>query len=592
MKDFFLLVKVLLAGNIKITPAKKQRSKPKNYLLSYVLSIILSTLSITIILTSSTIGNFIATNSSTILTDVEKNIFFSDYLVRVSSSFLISFLFINIAGGLNNYFPKNDEFIRFLPIKGKRLFYARFFLSTLQALLMILPTLLIQVIIYASFTHATFLSALLGIIYVLSISIAIPIIAFILIMLFVHLFKINTNKKTKAIFYVVSFGLFAIYYFSTFLAVLNFSFSDDSSFINFRNAISFIITPFTFLGNGLKTIIDLDNYLYLLILLGIILLTAFLIIFNHKFADKYYIQRLGENEYYKKSKQNKKVIVSDSLINEKISSPKNNSLKAYIKLAFGNIKHNLSFYVGQFIAMSFAFAIFTSVLCLVGYHLLHSPESTNIENPIVLFSSLQSEDFYLYHNIAFIVAANIITFAASSNSLIFISVSVERNNFFMLKSFPIDKRKYFLSKFISSSLYTLPLILISSILVSVFVEFAFYEFIALFGYVISAYILGQFIYAIFGFLKPNFNMILTFSDATTRSRKGSFKYSLYQSGINFLAVEPLNYLIIISIIFIILKLPVYIVSLVLIAFNIIASYFMYKLVLKSLDFTFSKEYNI
>ena len=87
-------------------------------------------------------------------------------------------------------------------------------------------------------------------------------------------------------------------------------------------------------------------------------------------------------------------------------------------------------------------------------------------------------------------------------------------------------------------------------------------------------------------------MILTFNDATTRSRKGSFKYSLYQSGINSLAIEPLNYLIIPSIIFIILKLPVYIVSLVLIAFNIIASYFMYKLSLKSLDFTFSKEYNI
>ena len=492
MKDFFLLVKALLAGNIKITPAKKQRSKPKNYLLSYILSTFLSTLGATFILTSSSISNYMATYSSTLFSDVEKSIMFSDYLIKMSSSLLIGFLFANLASGLNNYFPKNDEFIRFLPIKGKRLFYARFFLSVLQSVLFIFLPLLTQIIIYAVFTNGTFLSAILGIIYVLTLGIAIPIVAFVLIMLLVHLFKINTNKKAKTVFYVVSIGLFVISYFATFSSIINInSINSDSSF-RLGDIASIIITPFTFLGKGLKMIIDLDNYLYLLILLGIILATAILIILNHKFADKYYIQRLGENEYYKKSKQNKKVIVDDSLINKKISSHKQNSLRSYIKQAFGNIKNNLSFFVGQFIAMFFAFSIFTAILCVVGYYLLHSL-AFNIDatDAIVLFSDLQSKDYFLFHNIAFIVAANFITFAASSNSLIFISVSVERNNFFMLKSFPIDKRKYFLSKFISSSLYTLPLILISSILVSVFAEFAFYEFIALLGYVISAYILGQ-----------------------------------------------------------------------------------------------------
>lgn len=584
MKDFFLLVKALIAGSIKVVPqSKKKRTKPKNYVLSYILSLVLSSLSFTITTAGITIGQLAASQFNNSLSLIQKQEMLSSTVIHVFSGLVVSMFIFSLISSLNNFFPGNDEFVRFLPIKGTKLYYARFFLLSVNVALFAFPQMLVLLICYIVFSKATFLGFLTGFVYSLLVVALLPLLSFPIILFINQVFKISSKKRRKILFNVFGILLYFLFFFASFYAFLlriesrEMITEASAEFNNFSKGISFIekiVRPFYFIGRPLIELVDLNNLLYLLVLFGLAIIVASLIISNQKVANKFYFLELSQPEQEKKKKAKEKNI--DLQIDKKIQS---NQLKAYIKLALGNVKANLSFYIGQIISVIFATAFFTGIFCVVVSRL-------NAEGTIS--TDLLSRS----HNISFLVAIYLLSFFSDTNQLIFVSLSVEKVNFYMLKSYPIDRKKYFLSKYITSSLFTLPLIIASCILVSIFGKFKIFELFALTLYILSIYILGQFVFAIFGFLKPNFNMIFTAADLATRTRKGSFKYSLYQTGITLLSNEPLNLLLIPSIIFIVFKLPIFGLAFGLSIVNIVIAYFMYKLALKSLDYAFIKEFNI
>ena len=571
MKDFFLLVKTLLAANVKVTPAKKQKNKKSpNYLRSLVLTMVFAFIFANIYIISASIAKYVLIDSLEINNSLKQEVL-SKFFLTSLSIFIIAYLLIVTLQSYSHFFPKDNEFILFLPIEGRKLFFARYFICFITTLPLIGPSLLAHIILYLIYTGAGVLSYFVGLIFALLFLIFTPLIGYVIIMAVIRYLKIFEKKKNKTIFFTILITLAIILYAGFYLIC----YIPMTSYDHYQ--ILFSITKYLFwIGYLPKLFIDLNNYWYLFIFLAYILLFIGLYFLTIRISDKFYSMYLTSNEKTSKNKQKDRKKVSDELIKEKLSIT-DNTLKSYIKREKGNIKTYLGYYVSQTIGSLFLLSIMTAVsIVLKGILKTHLPESY----------------LYLVDNITLLTSTILLSFAAGSNSLIFVGVSIEKKNFYMLKTFPIDRKNYYLSKFITTSFIHFPAIILCGITNSIFNGFNPLEAIGMILYSSSIFVVSQLVNSIFGFLNPNFNLNLGFTKNQTVAAKGAIKYSFYQSAISGLGDEPINLLIISGIIFTIFNIPVIIMIYVLTLVNEVIIFFMSKLTMKSLDLAFRKEFNI
>ena len=572
MKDFFILVKALLAANVKVTPAKKQKNnKSPHYLRSLIISMLSAFFVANLYIILSSVAKYVLIDSMDVSYQLKQETL-SNFFLTGLSIFIVAYLLMVTLQSYSTFFPRENEFILFLPIEGKRLFFARYFITFLTSLALIGPSLLAHIICYLIYTGAGVLSYFTGIIFALVFFIAAPMIGYILIMASIRFFKLFEKKRNKVIFFTILISvtiiLYAGFYLICYLPITTYD----------HYQLLFSVTKYLFwIGYLPKLFIDLNSYWYLLVFFAFIGLFISLYFLAIKISDKFYSLYLSTNEKSKSKQKNKnREKVNDQLIKEKLSIT-DNDLKSYIKRERGNIKAYLGYYITQTIAPLFALAILTVFSVFIK----------------TILGRISNEGYLdgRHNNIALLVSTILLSYSAGGNSLIFVGVSIEKRNFYMLKTFPIDRKKYYLSKLITTSLLYYPVVVICGIIISIFNKFNPLEAIGVILYSSSIFLISQLIYSIFGFLNPNFNLTFGATNQTVAAR-GTVKYSFYQMAISFLGDEPVNLLIISGIFFVIFNIPVTIMIYVLTLVNGVIIFFMSKLTMKSLDFAFSKEFNI
>ena len=572
MKDFFILVKALLAANVKVTPAKKQKNKKSpNYLRSLVITMIFSFFSANAYVIGVSVSRYILISDMEVSTAIQQEIL-SNYFLTSISIFIIAYILMVTIQAYTSFFPDKNEFILFLPIEGRKLFFARYLIASILSLGLIGPSLIAHIICYLIFSGAGVISFIVGILFALLFMAIAPSIGFIILTSAIKGFKLFSKKRNKVLFFTllitIAISLYGGYYLICYFPL--------STYNDYQ--ILFSITKYLFwIGYIPKLFIDLDSYFYLFIFAAFIALCVGAFFFSLKISDKYYFLLLSTNEKSEsKNKKKEREKISDDLIKEKLSIS-DNTLKSYLKRERGNIKAYLGHYISQILGANFTLVIITLLAIFI-------PKLITSENIV--------EPTPFNTNIIKLIICVALSFTSSSNSLIFYGVSIEKKNFYMIKTFPIDKKNYYLSKLITCTIFTYPTILVASLLISIFNNYAVYEAIGLILYTSSIFIISQFVYSIFGFINPNFNLNLSAVKTQTVAARNSVKYSFYTFGISLLGDEPVNLLIVSGIIFSIFSLPNFILFYALTGVNLLIAFFMAKLTMKSLDFAFSKEFNI
>ena len=441
MKNYFLLVKAVLATSMSSKKSRNNQLKKGSRIPQ-----LLSALLITIIFGMSFYFNLSQyTFSQLSLEDIS-------HYVMPSISFIIIFCFLfSLSLSFNVFFLTNNEQFLCLPITGIRLLSARFFLHLFNCFCygaaLILVNLLMVSIVLKLGAIAIIYSILISLVLLVSIGLLSFIIACI-ISYFIDL-KTHTTFYNFIVIILAILGGISLSLTTTLAPSIDMSTSLSESttklqqdLLNYFNNTRFL----NFVGHLPTRGILLENVNDYLSLLYLVLILFTLLGITYLSCRYLYLKSLS-NRQGKKKKQ----LLSKDNLSKKFSIIKPGSFSIYLKRDLQLLKRNPSLLISSLIS---TITIFISLI-VTGIFIARAFQPEMIDKVQLLFVYL---------------IAHIFSLEALFNPLIgYSAVSLEGKDFLLIKTFPIDKNKYLLSKIIPSTSLSLFLsMIISTIMTIVF----------------------------------------------------------------------------------------------------------------------------
>ena len=464
MKNFFLLFKAILYSNVKIGNAKKTRIK-------LIFSVVLSFISY---IGFGIIYSLYAYSTIKVFNSEGYNYISNNYLDNIFAvAILISICMLSILVFNYTLYEKNEKFLTY-PLKGNHLFFAKLLVGSLP-----FSSIFFFSLIMNSFTSSIIDYDLGFYNYISSSVISISEIFFFLFVIsFIFLFiESKLHLSTNKIFSIMFMGVLAILAFLVFFYFLYTSSTYSSpENINRQLSIFAFLAPFGFLHKECLLLTNSISYLFMP--LSLIVDFALFLLLNI-YTKKVYPRILSYN--------NKKI----SFRHNKEDKTNKDSIYLHLtkKNRFLELKREL-----KLLSPLFVFSILVSFISLVSLFItIFLATSNNINN-------------FLPYNLKIYLSGYLLLSQIYYPYVVFNSYGFERDNIFMIMSFPSKKINIFLNKFIAINILYLPLVIFFSILISIIfkLDLAFY-FVYLFlavSYLFSVNALNY----LFGLIKPNLNV--------------------------------------------------------------------------------------
>lgn len=423
MKQFLYLLKATYASSISIRKNNKSKIK-KNLAIPQVL------LSLAILIGY---GVQFAINLLG-YKNVGADILFIEKYCQISLTFSIIYcLCFTLAFSPSIFFDSNNDAFLCLPITGFKLYLARltlnFVFSTMYGGSLILAQLLIACVIL----NLPFYSYIMALLVFIGLIVTINFLSFSIMNLISRIKNLNTNKNFASIlnFIFISLGSISLALLTILIPTKN---DDMSSIENMQYLVGMLNRYYQWTSfinwSGIipiKSVLLLDSSYYLYILYGGII-DVVLIGVGYLISNFYYIKNL--NSGYKKSlkrsdKKKKKYIISKAF-------KKSKQINMLIKKEFSILKAN------PLICFN---SLFTCIIMGINFTL------------IAYFSVplLNENGFYKLGRILislFLVMSIYIPFLA------YMSISLDGKSFQMLKTFPLNIKKYIFAKMSPCVLFT------------------------------------------------------------------------------------------------------------------------------------------
>lgn len=417
MRDFFLLVKAIYANSFANIKQKKGKTVVKR---NSLLPMLLTGVVLALVFSGSPLFEIaVAKTGGLALNDILL------YLRVYLSVFLVYGFLMACGNNIPIFFSSDDEDFLPLPIKGGKLFLARFTLSLFYSMVYsFLP-------ICALFAGAAILAELpgvsifFGIVLSLFLVVSLTALSFLFLDVLFLVFKGGKKRKFSTILAMVfSLLAFILLFVLSFLDPLNSS--ETETLLQLHQAILqfsgnfYFIDWIVFLPFEAMTFSSSISVLFFFLTIGISVLVLLLAIF---IGNRFYIPALVYRGEKKRKKEKEGTIVEKT--EKAFDFAYRRSFLFFLKRELGNFKTHSNVLVSSFVS---SFAMIVSMAVIIPSVLTSLPEGTLPENLTFLFvfSLVMTSLFEPYFS--------------------FVSLSLEGRSFLLLKTYPIDRKCFLLSK--------------------------------------------------------------------------------------------------------------------------------------------------
>ena len=436
MKNFIFLVKAIYSCSLATSNRTKKSNKPikgslaiPQFIASLLIFVVFGSLFI---------------NALTTYRSLEADNLIIEKFLQTSLSFSIIYCFFFALGYIPQiYFDPKSDFLLALPISGTRLFLARGCLNVIFSFLYGGNLILAQLLACCFVLKLPWYSYIMAIAIFLSLILTISFLAFIIANLFSLIKSFSANKTYASMFSMVCFliGAFSLAMVSITTPSVDYELTNTE---NLANVMSELNTYYKFSliinWSGIipsKSMLLYNSSYYWNWLYGF-MIDVVVIICGIILSNKLYIKNLNNS-----AKKNKKQLKGRDFERKiDISFKQRKELTIYLKREFNLLKANPSSLISCLITLISTLATISVSICLTYFV---STKDNNISPIIEMVCSM-----------LWIICI----FNPFSS---YINLSLEGSSFAYLKTLPINRQKYIISKMIPGGLINL----IASIVVSI-----------------------------------------------------------------------------------------------------------------------------
>ena len=455
MRDFFLLVKAVYSNAFAGTRIKKGKTVVRKRTLW---PLFLTSLLMAVVFAGEPIFALFAWQSM----GVSKEALLS-YLSAYLSAFLCYAFFSCASNNVSLFYAIDDEPFLPLPIKGGRLFLARFTLSLAYAFLYsFLPIVLTM----ALGGYACLLPAwgiVLSVVMAIFLVIGIDALAFVLVTLVYSLFRIPKNRSATTIL-SLAFSLLSF----LFVLILSFSVIDGENADAISDEIQAVCSRLSFLDWTVflpRKAMLMEDGLSILSFFSVLALCFLCVVSGVLAGNLFYRRKLVETGKKKKRKEDRNV---RSEVEKAFLFSYRHPFLMQVKREFLNFRRHSNVLVSSLIG---------SVSMIV---------SMAVVIPVVL--SLGEEG--IPDNIVFLLVFSLVLVSLFQPYFTFASISLEGKSMLLLKTYPVKERDYLFSKVVFGTSFSFLVALIMMLTFSILKGFGVLEILfsilALFAYSLCA----------------------------------------------------------------------------------------------------------
>lgn len=436
MNEILTLIKINFINSFKLKNSNPRKKLGIAILIIYVVGAL-----------GATLGMFLNGLFDT-LEKVNLVSFYIPLMFSIASLFALFFTIFSAKGWL--FENKDNDLLLSLPIKKSSILFSRYSLVVFYNLIISLLFVVPGLYIYLSSVAVT------PIFYfsIIIMTLFLPIIPSIISCIFGYLIafitsKVNKRNVTELISYVVFIALYMLLIGNANQLIIKLT--SDVKLLN--TILNTLFLPITLINKGIIG----NNFLYMLlyIALNLGLLTIFILVLNKSYFK--ILSKLGSH----KTKSNYKMTTLKTT--SKYKALKQKEIKRYFSSAI---------YV-----FNTLFGMILVIIAGVGSLFFSSAK---------LLSLADMDGSLGGFALVFCLLAFAISMTVTTNS----SISIERNNFWILKALPISTKEIFSSKLFVNRIIVIPIVLISLIFfkVSGYITFAELLLLSIFGVLLNIFV--------------------------------------------------------------------------------------------------------
>ncbi len=482
MKRYIALVKAVFSTNIKASKNRKTGKLKKG---SY-LPMLLSGLLLLLIFGYNYVSNMVVYQSL----GIDSNTMLY-YLLPVFSLVILYGFFQSLTLAFSTFFFSENEPFLSLPISGFELLSARFLVHLLNTFCYGGGLIFVYCIASATVFNPVPIAIIASIFVSIIVFLTMSFLTFLISCLVCYFFDLNSKAVLKTILMVLFSLLAGASLITSYL--INPSLIVDFTGVEFEGILEAFIDAFEKIYNGtvfchfvgylpIRTFLsesggDYINLFYIfLILVGTFLLSYFV-------GQKLYLKAISSNKGRKKKTKDK-----DSKIKKSFKTVSEGQMSVFIKREFKLWNKSPALIVSSILSSIIIAVCFVFLGIILTKTLLETFANSTLETTLI---------FLLLH---FLFLEGLM-----SPLLSYISTSLEGKNFILLKTFPINTKKYVISKVVPCLTVSFTISLISTIFCFIFLDLPYMYILGLFVSLLAFSIFDAFVSLIFGIIFARFS---------------------------------------------------------------------------------------